>query len=103
MTGTGKAKAWKEVTDGVNVVSVVHRTMSEIKHKWFDIKLGAKKRLSSHKKNTSATGGGGSQSQLSAADERIAGIIGETSLSGIIPDGDSDIPPNACQLRYYAG
>lgn len=40
-------------------------------------------------KNTSAIGGG-SQSQLSTADEPIAGIIGETSLSGIIPDGDSD-------------
>ena len=55
------------------------------------MKLEAKKRISTHKKNTAATGGGGSQSQLSA-DEHVAGIIGETSLSGIIPDGDSDMP-----------
>ena len=46
MTGTGKAKAWKEVTDAVNAVSVVQRTMSEVKRKWFDMKLEAKKRIS---------------------------------------------------------
>ncbi|XP_059204107.1 uncharacterized protein LOC131983404 [Centropristis striata] len=92
VTGTGKAKAWREVTDAVNVVSVVQRTTAEVKRKWFDIKLDAKKRISAHKKSASATGGGRSESKLSVADERIAGIIGETSLSGIIPEGDSDMP-----------
>ncbi|MDG2555480.1 SANT/Myb-like DNA-binding domain-containing protein [Vibrio parahaemolyticus] len=53
VTGTGKAKAWREVTDAVNVVSVVQRTMSEVKRKWFDMKLEAKKRISTHKKNYS--------------------------------------------------
>lgn len=92
VTGTGKSKAWKEVTDAVNVVSAVPRTMPEVKRKWFDIKMEAKKRICAHRKNISATGGGGSLSKLSNTDERIAGIIGESALSGIIPDGDSDMP-----------
>lgn len=92
VTGTGKSKAWTEVTDAVNSVSSVIRTVQEVKRKWFDIKLDAKKRITTHKLHTTATGGGQGSSQLSAADERIACIIGETSLSGIIPDGDSDMP-----------
>ncbi|KAJ8282903.1 hypothetical protein COCON_G00054220 [Conger conger] len=51
MTGTGKAKAWKEVTDAVNVASVDNRTISEVKRKWFDMKLEAKKRICPQKKH----------------------------------------------------
>ena len=42
VAGTGKAKAWREVTHSVNVVSVVHRTMSEVKRKCLDMKLEAR-------------------------------------------------------------
>ena len=40
-----------------------------------------------------ATGGGGPMSPLSSKDQRIAGMMGATSLTGIIPEGDSDLPP----------
>ncbi len=56
------------------------------------MRLDAKKRIGIYIKNTTATGGGSFQSQLFTADERTASIIGETSLSGIIPDGDSNMP-----------
>ncbi|XP_034543279.1 uncharacterized protein LOC117815582 [Notolabrus celidotus] len=96
VNGTEKGKAWKEVTEAVNDVSAVVRTIQEVKRKWFDLKIEAKKRIKLSKDNSTATGGGGpSQPRLCPIDERIAGIIGEreTSISGIIPDGDGDIPP----------
>ncbi|KAK9963490.1 hypothetical protein ABG768_006672, partial [Culter alburnus] len=66
----------------------------EVKRKWFDMKLDCKKRIGSLRKNRIQTGGGPpSSSSISTCDERIISIIGETSLSGIIPDGDSDDTP----------
>lgn len=47
-----------------------------------------KKHICAHRKNISGTEGGGSLSKL--ANTEIAGIIGKTVLSGIIPNGDSD-------------
>ena len=45
------------------------------------------------KQSMAATGGGGPMSPLSSKDQRIAGMMGATSLTGIIPEGDSDLPP----------
>lgn len=56
--------------------------------------LTAKNELVHFEKNRIQTGGGPpSSSSISTCDERIISIIGETSLSGIIPDGDSDDTP----------
>ena len=70
--GTGKSKAWKEVTCDLP------RTMPEVKRKWFDIKGKKKqKNISAHRKtNISATGGRGSLSKLSNTDKRIAALLG---------------------------
>ncbi len=58
------------------------------------MKLDCKKRITSFRQNRKQTGGGPpSSSSVSACDERIISIIGEPSLSGIIPDVDSDEPP----------
>ena len=57
--GTGKVKAWREVTDAVNTVSAVERKEAEIKRKWFDLKIDAKKRIQRKKQSMAATGGGG--------------------------------------------
>lgn len=47
--GTGKAKAWREVTDAVSAVSAVTRTVSEVK-RLVDFKLEAKRCISVYKK-----------------------------------------------------
>ena len=56
VTGTGKSKAWREVTDAVNAVYSVERLIQEVRRKWFDMKLDAKNRIFIHRQNT--TGGG---------------------------------------------
>ena len=45
-----------------------------------------------YKRDISAAGGGQSDSSLSAMDQHIASLIGETSVSGIICDGDTEDP-----------
>ena len=55
--------------------------------KW---ELCAKKRVTAHRRETSATGGGQTTTELSPLDNPIASIIGDTALSGIIEDGDTD-------------
>ncbi len=36
-------EAWQHITDAVNAVSSVNRTVLEVKRKWFDMKLDCKK------------------------------------------------------------
>ena len=90
ITNKKKIVAWENVTDAVNSVGSEMRTVSEVKKKWFDVKLNAKKRVTAHRRETSATGGGQTTTELSPLDNRIAIIIGDTALSGIIADGDTD-------------
>lgn len=44
VTGTGKSEAWKGVTDAMNKVSLVERTIEEVNQKLFNAKLDAKKK-----------------------------------------------------------
>ena len=55
--GTGKANAWREVTDAVNTVSAVVRKETEIKRKWFDLKIDAKKKTLKKKTMDGSHGG----------------------------------------------
>ncbi len=105
VSGPKKRKeAWQHITDAVNAVSSVNQTVPEVKRKWFEMKLDCKKRITSFRQNRIHTGG-----PPSSCDERIIRIIGEPSLLGIIPDGDSDEPPlqeNNChnqmvRLQFY--
>lgn len=69
----------------------LRRELSQkLKKKWFDIKVLAKKRVTAHRREMSATGGGQTTTELSPLDNRIACIIGDTALSGITKDGDTD-------------
>ncbi len=92
VTGTGKKEAWDAVTQAVNVVSPEIRTVAEVKKKWFDMKFEAKRRISVQQRKKD-TGGGQGPPDLSAFDERMAAIIGQSSLSGIIErsEGESDL------------
>lgn len=90
ITNKRKNAAWENVTNAVNSVGSEERTVPEIKKKWFDIKVLAKKRVTAHRREMSATGGGQTTTELSPLDNRIACIIGDTALSGITKDGDTD-------------
>lgn len=93
VTQKKKNLAWESVTCAVNSVGSEERAVSEVKKKWFDIKLCAKKRVTAHRQELSHTGGGQATTRLSPMDTRIASIIGDTALSGIIPGGDTDSLP----------
>ncbi len=90
ITNKRKNAAWEKVTDAVNSVGSEERTVPEIKQKWFDNKVLAKKCITAHRREMSVTGGGQTTMELSPLDNRIASIIGDTALSGIIKDGDTD-------------
>ncbi len=93
VTNKRKNAAWEKVTTAVNSVGSEERSLSEIKKKWFQIKLSAKKCITAHRHEISVTGGGQATTQLSPMDTRIASIIGDTALCGIIPHGDTDTLP----------
>lgn len=52
VSGPKKKEAWQHITDAVNGVSSVNRTVPEVKRKWFDMKLDCKKRISSLRKKS---------------------------------------------------
>ncbi|KAK0134732.1 hypothetical protein N1851_029621 [Merluccius polli] len=102
ITNKRKIAAWENVTDAVNSVGSEVRTLSEVKKKWFDVKVNAQKRVTAHRRETSATGGGQTTTELSPLDNRIASIIGDTALSGIIEDGDTDAQAGPSNIQIEA-
>lgn len=103
VTNAKKAREWQHVTDAVNAASAQGRTVAEIKKKWSDIKVDAKKRLASHRQSVCATGGGTGAPELTPMDERLAGIIGESLLSGVVTeaDGDTDVKVAPTELGNH--
>ena len=67
--------------------------MAEIKKKWSDFKVETKRRIASHRLSVTATGGGQRTPELSPVELRMASILGETSLSGIVSEkeGETDM------------
>lgn len=63
------------------------------KKKWSDLKVVVKKRICAHRRSVVTTGGGQGITDLSAFDARVGAIIGETGLSGVLPEfqGDTDV------------
>ncbi|CAM4681829.1 unnamed protein product [Leuciscus chuanchicus] len=94
ITNAKKALEWQKVADAVNAAASQPRTVAKIKKKWSDIKVDAKKRLALHRQSVSATGGGKGTPELTPLDERLAAIIGESLLSGVVTEaeGDTDAP-----------
>ncbi len=64
--------------------------MAEVKKKWSDIKVEGKKRISLHRRSVCATGGGKGVPELTPTDEKLAGIIGESLLSGVVTEAEGD-------------
>ncbi len=98
ITNARKAQEWQSVADAVNNVASECRTVAEIKKKWSDIKVEAKRRIALHRRSVCATGGGKGTMELTPTDEKLAGIIGESLLSSVVTEaeGDTDVGlPNA--------
>ncbi|XP_061095066.1 uncharacterized protein LOC133126748 [Conger conger] len=80
-----KRMEWHRVCVAVNAVSAVHRSTREVKRKWFDMKVLAKKRISAHKESVGAAGWSMRSPPLSPQDVRLAFIMEDTQLSGELP------------------
>uniref|UniRef100_A0A671X5W7 Uncharacterized protein n=1 Tax=Sparus aurata TaxID=8175 RepID=A0A671X5W7_SPAAU len=67
--------------------------------KWSDIKVEVKKRLASHRQSVCATGEGTGQLELTPLNKKLAGIIGESHLSGVVTEveGDTDAGPQEAE------
>ncbi|XP_062242744.1 nuclear apoptosis-inducing factor 1-like [Platichthys flesus] len=89
-----KTNEWERVCEAVNAVGSQQRTHSEIKKKWSDLKVEVKRRVSAHRRSVTATGGGMGVGELSPFDLRVAALIGDTALTGVVGahEGDTDHP-----------
>ena len=89
-----KRSEWERVCEAVNAVGSQQRTHSEIKKKWSDLKVEVKRRVSAHRRSVTATGGGTGVGELSPFDLRVAALIGDTALTGVVGahEGDTDHP-----------
>ncbi len=70
------------ICDAVNAVSAQGCTVAEIKRKWFDLKMEAKKHIAQAKRSMTTTGGGQQEVTISPIDQRIQEIIREVALTG---------------------
>uniref|UniRef100_A0A8C5CWD2 Myb/SANT-like DNA-binding domain-containing protein n=1 Tax=Gadus morhua TaxID=8049 RepID=A0A8C5CWD2_GADMO len=89
-----KRNEWERVCEAVNAVGFQQRTNSEIKKKWSDLKVEVKQRVSAHRRSVTETGGGTGVGELSPFDLRVAALIGDTALTGVVGahEGDTDHP-----------
>ncbi|XP_046873074.1 nuclear apoptosis-inducing factor 1-like [Hypomesus transpacificus] len=105
VTNAKKTLEWQTLAEAVNATASEDRTVAELKKKWSDIKVEAKKRLAHHRQSVSATGGGKGTPELTPLDERLAGIIGESLLSGVVTEaeGDTDVPADEMVAACSSG
>ncbi|XP_035271167.1 nuclear apoptosis-inducing factor 1-like [Anguilla anguilla] len=83
-----KRLEWHRVCAAVNASSAVNRSAGEVKKKWFDIKVQAKKRISAHRESVGVGGWCVGAPPLSPLDERLASIIGDIHMSAMLPPLD---------------
>ena len=93
-----KRTEWECVCVAVNAVGSEKRTHAELKKKWSDVKMEVKRRTAAHRRSVAQTGGGTGEERLTPFEQRVAAIVGETALSGVVGAhvGDSDY----CQGKY---
>ncbi|XP_060782601.1 uncharacterized protein LOC132889793 [Neoarius graeffei] len=105
VTNAKKTCEWQHVADAVNSVASQGRTMAEVKEKRSNIKVDAKKRIAAHRQSVRAAGGGKGEPELTPLDRKLAGILGETLLSGVEreEEGDTDAGPHEPAQDSVAG
>ena len=60
--------------------------MADVKKKWSDLKVEAKRKVARHRRSTSATGGGSGTPELTPLDEKRASTVG-SDRDGAVPLG----------------
>ena len=77
------------------------RTVAQVKKKWFDIKVDAKKRIINQKKRSKQPED--KDHLICQPEMRLTVIIGQTSISGILPrnEGESDDMQHRLSPRGY--
>ncbi|XP_034564486.1 nuclear apoptosis-inducing factor 1-like [Notolabrus celidotus] len=93
VTNKKKCSEWQQVAAAVNTVSGTERTVPELKKKWSDLKVEAKRRIATHRQSVTATGGGTGTPELTPLEDRMASILGVASVCGIVSEreGDTDM------------
>ncbi|KAK0145844.1 t-SNARE domain-containing protein 1 [Merluccius polli] len=88
-----KKLAWEKVAKSVNEVGAENRTVADIKKKWSDIKVDVKKKVSAHRRSVGQTGSGAGIGELAPFEQRVAAVVGDLLLFGVVPpaEGDSDL------------
>ena len=82
-TAAAREKGWTDVAQVVSSVSSASRTVSEVKKKWSALKCTTKGKASDLRRELGATGGGEFKAFLTAAKEKILGIMGEVCVAGL--------------------
>ncbi|XP_017288266.1 nuclear apoptosis-inducing factor 1-like [Kryptolebias marmoratus] len=92
VTAKCKRSEWDSVCEAVNAVGSEQRTPAELKKKWSDIKVDVKRRTAAHRQSVTKTGGGTGDDDITPFDQRVASIVGDTALTGVVAPhvGDSD-------------
>ncbi|XP_052464014.1 nuclear apoptosis-inducing factor 1-like [Carassius gibelio] len=88
-----KKYEWESLAEAVNAVGSESRTVNELKKKWSDIKVDVKRRTAAHRQSVGRTGSGKGVDELTPFEQRVASIMGDTLLSGVVSSavGDSDL------------
>ena len=88
-----KKMAWEKVAKSVNDVGAESQTVADIKKKWSDIKVDVKRKVSAHRRSVGQTGSGAGVGELAPFEQRVAAVVGDRLLFGVVPpaEGDSDL------------
>lgn len=102
-TSADLRKAWEEVTDAVNSVGCMKRTITEIKEKWMCLKCRTKKKAQAYLRldaRGSPDGGGNGvkREPLTPMEERVIDLIGKGIVYGLFTGGSQELltPSSAC-------
>ncbi|XP_027135231.1 uncharacterized protein LOC113745873 [Larimichthys crocea] len=81
------------VCEAINAVGSEQRTHTEVKKKWSDLEVEVKRRVSAHHRSVTTTGRGTGVEEL-PFDKRVASLVGDTALTGVMGahEGDTDHP-----------
>lgn len=94
VTHERKTAAWARITKSVNAVSQVKRDVQEIRRKWTDWSGVTKQKEQKRRHALKQTGGGGKQvTDLTAAENTVVALLGETAIMGVAQCVDSAAPP----------
>ncbi|XP_064410443.1 t-SNARE domain-containing protein 1-like [Latimeria chalumnae] len=96
LLGTGttslaqKDQQWQRITNQVNALGYCRCGVTEVKHKWRDLRMTVKKKMANIARAKRATGGGPPPAGLTLLEEVISKHISAVEVQGI-PEGQDTI------------